>query len=144
MNEIIDTEKNYIDALSMIITKFIVPLTSGNPQLLNEDEKTCIFFGIEVTSIFNSEPFVSYRLFIFISIFLIFFQKLYEIHSGIHEDLVKALSNDSDLKLYSVFFNWKEKLLLYGEFCANLTLAQHQIETVIRGSKVVADEIEVR
>jgi len=49
VNEIIDTEKNYIDALNMIITKFIVPLTSGNPNLLNEDEKNCIFFGIEVS-----------------------------------------------------------------------------------------------
>lgn len=115
VNEIIDTEKNYIDALNLIITKFIVPLTSGNPNLLNEDEKNCIFFGIE---------------------------NLYEIHSGMHEDLVRACANVNDIKLYSVFLNWKEKLLVYGEFCANLTLAQHQIETVMRGSKVVADEIE--
>ncbi len=61
-----------------------------------------------------------------------------------HEDLVRACANVNDIKLYSVFLNWKEKLLVYGEFCANLTLAQHQIETVMRGSKVVADEIEVR
>ena len=42
--ELIETEKNYIDALSMIKNNFIVPLS----KYLSEDEKKCIFFGIEV------------------------------------------------------------------------------------------------
>lgn len=44
INEIVDTEKNYIEALAMIKTKFIRPLSN----VLKEEDKKCIFFGIEV------------------------------------------------------------------------------------------------
>ena len=44
INEIVDTEKNYIEALAMIKTKFIRPLSN----VLKEEDKKCIFYGIEV------------------------------------------------------------------------------------------------
>lgn len=109
--ELIETEKNYIDALNMIKNNFIVPLS----KYLSEDEKKCIFFGIE---------------------------KLHEIHSGFHCDLIRACSYTNGLKLHMVFTNWKEKFLLYGDLCSNLPVAQRTIETVAAKSKQVAEVLE--
>lgn len=46
-----ESEKRYIEALNMIKTNFIVPLSS----VLREDEKKCVFHGIEVFSQFISK-----------------------------------------------------------------------------------------
>ena len=70
-------------------------------------------------------------------------QKLHEIHSGFHSDLIRACSQTNGLKLHLVFINWKEKLLLYGDLCSNLPVAQRTIEMVTSRSKLVAEEIEV-
>lgn len=46
IRELVESEKRYIEALGMIKTKFIRPLTAVG--LLKEEEKKSIFFGIEV------------------------------------------------------------------------------------------------
>jgi len=45
--------------------------------------------------------------------------------------------------MHQVFLNWKEKLLVYGEYCSNLPLAQQNIEVACIRDKIVADELEV-
>ena len=71
-------------------------------------------------------------------------QKLHEIHSGFHCDLIRACSYTNGLKLHMVFTNWKEKFLLYGDLCSNLPVAQRTIETVAAKSKQVAEVLEVK
>lgn len=44
ISELVHTEKNYIDVLAMIKAKFMRPLAN----VLKEEEKKCIFYGIEV------------------------------------------------------------------------------------------------
>jgi guanine nucleotide exchange factor VAV len=51
IRELVESEKRYIEALNMIKTNFIVPLSS----VLREDEKKCVFHGIEVFSQFISK-----------------------------------------------------------------------------------------
>ena len=139
--ELIETEKNYIDALNMIKNNFIVPLS----KYLSEDEKKYIFFGIEVDNglILNPWCVDNDVLFLFIIFFFFDEQKLHEIHSGFHCDLIRACSHTNGLKLHMVFTNWKEKFLLYGDLCSNLPSAQRTIEMVTAKSKQVAEVLEV-
>ena len=44
IRELVESEKRYVEALGMIKTKFIRPLST----VLNQDEKKIIFYGIEV------------------------------------------------------------------------------------------------
>jgi guanine nucleotide exchange factor VAV len=44
IRELVESEKRYIEALGMIKSNFIGPLSA----VLREDEKKCIFHGIEV------------------------------------------------------------------------------------------------
>jgi len=51
-------------------------------------------------------------------------KELYEIHDGFHRHLLKALARGSTTRLSEVFLSWRERFLIYGEYCANLTNAQ--------------------
>nr|CAG4649071.1 EOG090X00I4 [Scapholeberis mucronata] len=110
IRELVESEKRYIEALGMIKSNFIRPLSA----VLRDDEKKCIFLGIE---------------------------KLHEIHTGLHSDLIKACVYNEQ-KLHSVFLNWKKKLLIYGSVCSNLPSARRSVKAAICRSKYVSDEIE--
>jgi guanine nucleotide exchange factor VAV len=51
IRELVESEKRYIEAIGMIKTNFIGPLST----FLREDEKKCIFHGIEVFFLFPSK-----------------------------------------------------------------------------------------
>ena len=70
-------------------------------------------------------------------------QKLYEIHSRMNDDLVRATSVANGLKLHSVFLTWKEKLLIYGDVCSNLPNAQQMIDEVCNKNRIAAEELRV-
>ncbi|XP_017880659.1 protein vav isoform X2 [Ceratina calcarata] len=59
----------------------------------------------------------------------IFFRikELAEIHAGFHSQLRKARTGAA---LAQVFLDWREKFLIYGDYCANLTLAQNTLQEV--------------
>lgn len=76
-------------------------------------------------------------------IWTILLKKLHEIHTGLHSDLIKAHNNINGQKLYTVFLNWKKKLLIYGSICSNLSNARRAVKSALCRSKNVADEIEV-
>lgn len=97
INELVETEKNYIDVLSTLQRCFIRPLAT----VLKEEEIKTIFGGIK---------------------------ELYEIHVGFHSQLTKAVTRGTHYRLSEAFLNWREKFLTYGDYCANLTLAQGKIQ----------------
>lgn len=70
-------------------------------------------------------------------------KELHEIHTGLHSDLMKACTT-SNIQLHMVFLNWKEKFLIYGSICSNLSSARRAIKSAICRSKDVADQIEVQ
>ncbi|XP_046448804.1 protein vav-like isoform X2 [Daphnia pulex] len=111
IRELVESEKRYIEALNMIKTNFIVPLSS----VLREDEKKCVFHGIE---------------------------ELHEIHTGLYSDLIKACTTNNAIKLHMVFLNWKDKFLIYGSICSNLSSARRAIKSAICRSREVAEKIE--
>lgn len=82
--------------------------------LLRPEESTRIFFGIK---------------------------ELAEIHAGFHSQLRKARTG---AVLAQVFLDWREKFLIYGDYCANLTLAQNTLQEACARNELANQEVIVR
>lgn len=65
---------------------------------------------------------------------------LAEIHAGFHSQLCKARSGSA---LAQVFLDWREKLIIYGDYCANLTLAQSTLQEVCANNEMINQEVIV-
>ncbi|XKL67365.1 hypothetical protein PGB90_002856 [Kerria lacca] len=99
INELIETEKNYVDVLKTLQKSFMGPLSS----FMREDDYSIIFFGIK---------------------------DLTEIHLNFHIQLRKACIPGSSQRLSEVFLGWRQKFIIYGDYCANLTTAQLRITEI--------------
>ncbi|CAK1548053.1 unnamed protein product [Leptosia nina] len=103
IRELVDTECNYVDVLSKIIKYFLKPLM----QCLKPQDMQIIFFGVK---------------------------ELHEIHTGLLRQLRLAtevcVPGSGAPRLADVFLAWREKLLLYGDYCSNLTTAQDTLKTL--------------
>ncbi|XP_076228297.1 vav guanine nucleotide exchange factor isoform X2 [Nomia melanderi] len=65
-------------------------------------------------------------------------KELAEIHAGFHSQLRKARAG---VTLAQVFLDWREKFLIYGDYCANLTLAQNTLQEVCAHNELVNQEV---
>ncbi|XP_071569037.1 protein vav isoform X1 [Temnothorax nylanderi] len=65
-------------------------------------------------------------------------KELSEIHVGFHSQLRKARNGAA---LAQVFLDWREKFLIYGDYCANLTVAQNTLQEVCARNEVVNQEV---
>lgn len=138
VRELVDTEKNYIDALNMIIRHFVRPLKDVFPP----KERRIIFLHIKDLS---------------------------EIHRGFHQELFKACScppsspsliassSSSNLlssfpsgsisqsttcyKISHVFLTWKEKFVIYGNYCTNLPKAQSLLDELCRQNESIGEAV---
>ncbi|XP_074593667.1 guanine nucleotide exchange factor VAV2-like [Brevipalpus obovatus] len=111
IRELIETEKNYIDALNMIIKHFSRPLT----KILQPKHRSIIFNHI---------------------------QELVDLHTSFHRDLCCASAGGiSGLRISTCFFNWKDKFVIYGDYCANLPRAQSMIDELCAKSETIAASI---
>lgn len=90
----------------------------------------------------NFSIFWYYVLFSLIIIYIS--QELSEIHRTFLNQLRKAVTiPGSPIKLSEVFISWKEKFLIYGEYCANLTLAQQRIQDLCSRDEKLNQEVIV-
>ncbi|XP_011871795.1 PREDICTED: protein vav isoform X2 [Vollenhovia emeryi] len=80
-------------------------------SLLRSDDSAHIFFGIK---------------------------ELSEIHVGFHSQLRKARNGAA---LAQVFLDWREKFLIYGDYCANLTVAQNTLQEACARNEVVNQQV---
>lgn len=64
-------------------------------------------------------------------------------HKDFHQDLIKVCSQFSSLRLSDVFLNWKDKFLIYADYCANLTVAQDRIQDVCSQNELIYREVNV-
>lgn len=114
----------------MIKKNFLKPLSN----ILKEEERKIIFFGIK---------------------------DLAETHTGFLSDLNRAVSSSqaassssvastlsypygtggSSKTLGDVFCHWKEKFVIYGDYCANLQRAQNLVEELCQKNEAVAAEV---
>ncbi|XP_052788141.1 proto-oncogene vav-like isoform X2 [Mya arenaria] len=113
IKEMVDTERNYVDALKMIVNYFIQPLMASS--LLSQTDKDIIFSSVE---------------------------RMEEVHSVFFHELEKACYSPGKTRLHEVFIKYKSKFLLYGDYCSNLPRAQEHIEELIKKNEQVRDKIE--
>ncbi|XP_034233685.1 protein vav [Thrips palmi] len=110
INELVETEKKYVDVLSTLQRSFMRPLG----LIIKEEDMKIVFHGIK---------------------------ELSEIHAGFHSQLRKACTPQSTLRLSEVFINWREKFLIYGDYCANLTGAQNLIQELCTKDNTINQEV---
>lgn len=67
-------------------------------------------------------------------------KELSEIHVGFHSQLRKARNGAA---LAQVFLDWREKFLIYGDYCANLTVAQNTLQESCARNELVNQEVIV-
>ena len=65
-------------------------------------------------------------------------KELAEIHAGFHSQLRKARTGAA---LAQVFLDWRQKFLIYGDYCANLTLAQNTLQEACARNESVNQEV---
>lgn len=70
-------------------------------------------------------------------------KELSEIHAGFHSQLRKVVAPGSSARLSEVFLNWREKFLIYGDYCANLTIAQNRIQEICSHNEGINQEVIV-
>lgn len=63
---------------------------------------------------------------------------LSEIHAGVHSQLRKARNGAA---IAQVFLDWREKFLIYGDYCANLTVAQNTLQEACSRNELVNQEV---
>lgn len=49
--------------------------------------------------------------------------------------------NTSNITIADCFIKWKEKFLIYGEFCSNLPKAQDQVDKICQKDPVIMETI---
>ncbi|XP_012275456.1 protein vav [Orussus abietinus] len=65
-------------------------------------------------------------------------KELSEIHVGFHSQLRKARNGAA---LAQVFLDWREKFLIYGDYCANLTAAQSTLQDLCARNEAINQEV---
>ncbi|XP_068239226.1 protein vav isoform X3 [Palaemon carinicauda] len=111
LEELVETEHNYVDALEMLTDKFYRPLR----EVIGEEQ---------CKKIFSTIP------------------KMVRIHKILHQGLKKAQNNPENCNVSQVFLTNQEELLIYGEYCANLSVAQQELEDLMKNNDSVRTKIQ--
>jgi guanine nucleotide exchange factor VAV len=114
IQELVETEKKYVDVLTTIRTGFMKPLRELR-QLVPPSDFETIFMGIE---------------------------KLWAIHTDFKADLMKACEKNTTKSIPDCFVTCKEKFLFYGEYCSNLTLAQETMDKLCQNNSSMQAKVQ--
>ncbi|XP_021378636.1 guanine nucleotide exchange factor VAV2-like isoform X5 [Mizuhopecten yessoensis] len=118
VKEIHDTEKNYVDALTMLVQHFTKPLRDVIPAT----DRDVIFAHIE-------------KMLEIHTALLVELQQACQVACSV--------ATGSGSKIAEVFIKWKSKLLVYGDYCSNLPKAQEKIDDILkRNDTTVKAQVE--
>ena len=116
IKELVETEGNYVDVLNMLRKHFLRPIIS-----MKEPDKLIVFKNII---------------------------ELGEIHATFYKELLASVStnlsaNSSKPKLTigEVFLEFKQRFLIYGNFCSDLPLAQQRLDSLCDKDEAIMEEI---
>jgi guanine nucleotide exchange factor VAV len=70
-------------------------------------------------------------------------QELYKVHSSFLEALNAAVSNDTGTTIPDCFIMFKEKFIVYGDYCTNLPHAQKKLDQLCKNNPQVQQRIAV-
>lgn len=130
-----ETEANYFDVLNALKYKFMQPME----KLLKDEIKT-IFPRIKV-KVFDG--IFTMRLWEFINLLSLSSQELVDIHKTFLDKLREATKPHSKPKLSAVFIEFREKFLIYGDYCSKMTEATDTLRDVCKRSVAVEQMVAV-
>ena len=84
----------------------------------------------------------------FLTFTSLYFQQLYAIHNEFLAALKKATGTtpckaSHKPTIPDCFMQWKEKFLIYGDFCSNLPRAQERVDELVARSEALREKINV-
>lgn len=110
IKELVETEKNYVSVLTMILEKFRAPLV----EKLSEDNLASLFSGIEELCLTHSG----------------FYSDLSKACHSRH-GTIKSFGH---MTIADCFIKWKEKLLKYGDYCSQLNKVHLLLDKLMSNS----------
>ena len=143
VRELVDTEKNYIDALNMIIKHFVRPLKDVFPP----KERRSIFLHIkdlsEIHRGFHQELFkaCSCPSPTSSSSPPPFLPSVASSSATLLSSFTSSSSTTTCYKISHVFVAWKEKFVVYGNYCTNLPKAQFLLDDLCRQSDTINEAV---
>ncbi|XP_022235087.1 guanine nucleotide exchange factor VAV2-like [Limulus polyphemus] len=67
-------------------------------------------------------------------------KELCEIHTGFHSELFKACTS-SQYKISDCFIHWKDKFVIYGEYCSNLPFSQELLDDLCNKNEIINQSV---
>ena len=118
IKELVETEGNYVDVLSMLRKDFLRPNTT-----MKEVDKLLVFKNIielgEIHATFYKELLLSVST------------------------TFNATPSKPKLTIGEVFLDFKQRFLIYGSFCSDLPIAQQTLDTLCDKDEALAEEISL-
>lgn len=68
-------------------------------------------------------------------------RELAEAHTGFHADLHRACTSSHHMKISECFLRWKDKFIIYGDYCSNLPKSQEQIDELCSKKQLVNQSV---
>eukprot|EP00038_Savillea_parva_P023433 m.40912 g.40912 ORF g.40912 m.40912 type:complete len:809 (+) comp6046_c0_seq2:199-2625(+) len=105
--ELMETEKNYVSVLDIIITKFKVTLSKS--KLLKPDDVDCIFSNVE---------------------------ELYSVHKKFQSALEAQMASKTGRNVSKPFLSFTDSMKVYGKFCCDVPMATKKLTEMQLSSKM--------
>jgi len=134
IRELVETEANYLDVLNALKNKFMQPM-----EKLLKDEIKIIFPRIKV----RTQIDIKLRDFIKTFYLISSVQELVDIHVAFLERVREATKPHARVKLSSVFIDFREKFLIYGDYCSKMTEATDTLRDVCKRSAAIEQLVAV-
>ncbi|XP_078685835.1 guanine nucleotide exchange factor VAV2-like isoform X3 [Branchiostoma floridae x Branchiostoma belcheri] len=112
VKELLDTEKNYVEALNMIVQHFILPLRN----FISQDDEQIIFINIQ--DLFNVHKG--------------FLQDLEK----------ASRHQRTTINISKCFLDWKDRMLIYGQYCSDMQYGQDHVDSLCQRNADVRAKIE--
>jgi guanine nucleotide exchange factor VAV len=131
IKELVETEKNYIEVLQNLQKYFMKTLEKH----IFANEHSIIFCNIKVSCLeYKRLDIINFSV-----------QELTDVHTNFYSKLQEAVahSSQSGRRLGEVFIFCKSHFLIYGDYCANLPLAQELLHEICAKSEVLTRVLEV-
>ena len=116
IKELVETEGNYVDVLNMLRKHFLRPIIS-----MKDSDKSIVFKNII---------------------------ELGEIHATFYKELLASVSTNMSvssskpkLTIGEVFLEFKQRFLIYGNFCSDLPVAQQRLDSLCDRDEAITEEI---
>lgn len=111
INELVETEKNFLLVLKALRYKFMQPME----KLLKGDT-----------------PIIFPRI-----------RELLDLHQDLYDRFIEATKPHPKVKLSSVFIDFRERFLIYGDYCSKLTLATDTLREVCKTDSEINELVNV-